>query len=66
MFTNSLNETDGSRRNYNIDEMSIEGKRVDKLNEYMDQFNDQYNLDKIARLPSKLIQIGTILVTQQN
>lgn len=36
IFKNALNDTDGSRRNYEILEMSIENKRVDKLNEYMD------------------------------
>jgi hypothetical protein len=43
--------------------MSIESKRVDKLNEYMDQFDEQYDLEKIARLPNKTIQIGTVIVT---
>jgi hypothetical protein len=55
VFTNSLNETTGTRSNYTINDMTIEAKRVDKLNEYMDQFDDQYNLDKIARLPNKTI-----------
>lgn len=63
MFTNSYNETDGIRRSYTIDKMSIESKRVDKLNEYMDQFDEQYDLEKIARLPNKTIQIGTVIVT---
>jgi hypothetical protein len=55
VFTNALNQTDGSRWNYTIDEMTIQDKRVDKLNEYMDKFQDQYNLEKIARLPNKTI-----------
>ena len=45
--------------------MSIESRRVDKLSEYMDLFGDQYNLDRIARLPSQEIKIGKVRVTQQ-
>ena len=59
VFTNALNNSDTNpetqRSNYTIDSMCIEDKKVDKLNEYMDLFKDKYNLDKIARLPSKTI-----------
>ena len=57
--------SDGTLRNYTVDEMSIESRRVDKLSEYMDLFGDQYNLDRIARLPSQEIKIGKVRVTQQ-
>jgi hypothetical protein len=56
--------SDGTRRNYTIEEMTIENRRVDKLSEYMELFGDQYNLDRIARLPSKEIRIGTVRVIQ--
>lgn len=64
VFSNVLNQTDGSRSNYTIDSVVLERKRVDQLNEYMELFRDQYNLDKVAKLPAALIQIGTFTVTQ--
>ena len=66
MFTGAKNSSDGTESNYAIDEMSVEDKRVDRLSEYMDLFGDKYNLDKIARLPSEKIKIGSVTVTQQN
>ena len=48
VFTNALNNSDPNpltqRSNYTVDSMSIEDKKVDKLNEYMDLFKDKYNL----------------------
>lgn len=32
----------------------------------MDQFGDKYNSDKVARLPSEKIRIGTIVVQEAN
>ena len=58
-----MNVSDGSIRNYTIEEMSIESRRVDKLSEYMFMFGDQYNLDRVARLPSEEIKIGKVKVT---
>ena len=42
--------------------ITLENRTVDELNEYIFQFRDQYDLDKVSNLPSDPIRIGDIKV----
>jgi hypothetical protein len=67
IFENAYNQSSGKTQHFNvIDIIDVQERKVDKLSEYMAQFGDKYNLDKVARLPKEKIRIGTIVVQEKD
>lgn len=55
----SLTNTD---INYEVEEITLTNKTVNELTQYMNQFGDEYDLEKVAKLPEEPIVYGEIKV----
>jgi hypothetical protein len=60
IFTNTTNG-----KNYEITDIIMELKKVNELSQYIEQFGDKYDLEKVAKLPDELLRIGTVTVQDE-
>ena len=45
-----------------IEEITLKKKKLNELNEFMNQYSDEYDLSDIAMLPKELVSIGEVKV----
>lgn len=51
---------------YVVEKITLEQKKLNELNEFMELYSDQYDLSDIALLPKELVNIGEVTVMDQN
>jgi hypothetical protein len=53
-------------KNFTITDIFMEERMVNELSQYIQQFDDKYDLEKVAMLPDEPIRIGTVTVQDQD
>lgn len=59
IFNSTLRDFDFD---YKIKDISLQKKKLNELNEFMELYSHEYDLTDIAQLPKELVSIGEVTV----